>query len=133
MEKLTIEQAEMKAKEYGVELDLAAALNAAIAEKHQKTLPMRYDATFRLGREHYPEMKKTSFVITDDGNENIMVGVKVMGRVFKPNSFECKEELFGDFCYVSKSEPISKFFEVLTEVYAKVKEQIEHANQDVKA
>lgn len=136
MEKITIEEVEKLAKEHGVEINYIEALNKAIAEKHEKEMPMRCVASFNLSRKDYPEMKRTTIIVTDDGGNEVFIGVKVTGRVYKELEGGLRgvsEADFGDYCKISKNEPISKLFEGLKNVYENASKLIKEANKDVKA
>ena len=135
MEKITIEEVDKLAKEHGVEINYIEALNKAIAEKHEKEKPMSCVAAFNLSRKDYPDMKRATIIVTDDGGDEVFIGVKVIGRVWKAlegGAFGFSEANFGDYCKINKDEPISKLFEGLKKAYENTAKLIEEANKDVK-
>ena len=136
MKNITIEEIEKMAKEQGVEINYIDALNRAIVEKYEKQMPMSCEAVFRLNRDNYPEMKRTTIIVTDNGGDEVIVAVKVIGRVFKAledGAFEVKEANFGDMCSINKNEPIGKLFEGLKNAYENTAKLIKETNKDVKA
>ena len=127
MEKITINEVEKLAKEHGVEIDYTEALNRAIAKKHEMQMPMNCEAVFRLGREDYPERKRTTIVITD-GGDDVHVGVKAIARVFEGGeggSFAVHEEQYGDICTLHKDAPLGCLFDSLKELFDNVPEIID--------
>ena len=77
----------------------------------------RIEATFQLGKDDYPERKRTDIVITDDC-DRICIGVKARARVYEKGENGClniHEEQWGDYDFVSKDAPVSCIFEKLKE------------------
>ena len=95
--------------------------------------PVRYAAIFRLGKKDYPELKRATIVITDEGDK-VIIGVKAVGRVFKKTDggISVREEQFGDLCCVSKSEPVSNFFDIIKGLFGSISELINESS-DVEA
>ena len=121
---MTINEVEKLAKEQGVEINYIEALNRAIAEKHEKQMPMRCEAVFRLRREDYPERKRTAIIITDIGDA-VSVGVKVNSRVFESGEgggLIVHEEQWGDLRTLNKDVPLGCLFDTLKELFDTVPE-----------
>lgn len=96
--------------------------------------PIRHEAIFRLNKYDYPELERAVIVITDEADK-VCIAVKAVGRVCEKNDigFNVHEEQFGDYCFVNKNEPISKFFDSLQDTYKQVSRLIDEANKDVEA
>lgn len=127
MDKITINEVEKLAKEHGVEINYTEALNKAIAEKEMQKMPMRCEAVFRLGREDYPERKRTTIVITDIGDD-VHIGVKANARVFEAGDgggFSVREEQIGDIRTLRKDVPLGCLFDSLKELFDTVPEIID--------
>ena len=127
MENITINEVEKMAKEHGVEINYLKALNDAIAEKQKMQMPMSCEAVVRLGREDYPERKRTTIIITDSGDD-VLVGVKVNARVFESTEdgvFSVREEQWGDFKSLKKDVPLGCLFDTLKELFDAVPEIID--------
>ena len=92
-------------------------------------------AIFRLGKEEYPERKRTSIVISDEGDK-VYVGVKAIARVFQKNddgNMEVSQEQYGDVIGIDRDASISSFFTTLKELFDKVPETIDRTNNGDKA
>ena len=94
----------------------------------------KFSAVFSLGKEDYPERKRTSIVIVDNG-DSVHVGVKTLARVYENDEKGCltvHEEQYGDYRTLSKAAPIGCIFDTLKELFDKVPEIIDRrtANGD---
>ena len=95
---------------------------------------MTINAVFRLGKEDYPERKRTTIVITDDGAD-VHIGVKAIARVYEENeegNFTIHEEQHGNLCTLPNDAPLGCLFDSLKELFDTVPEIINKTN-DVKA
>ena len=96
---------------------------------------LRYDAVFQLLKKDYPELKNAKVIITEDG-DHIFVGVTARVLVverFEDGSFQANENQVGEYCKVSKSDPISKFFDSLREMLEVVSKAANEAKKGAKA
>ena len=97
--------------------------------------PIRYEAVIQDSSEELPNMKRATIVLTNDADK-IFVGVKAVGRIYERldnGGLKVHEEYFGDYTTVNKSEPISKIFDALKQMFENTEKLIEEANKDVKA
>lgn len=88
---------------------------------------MTANAMFRLSKENYPERKRTTIVITDDGDD-VHVGVKAIARVFELNdegNLNVHEEQWGDIRTLHKDVPLGCLFDSLKELFDTVPEIID--------
>lgn len=88
---------------------------------------IRINAVFLLGNEDYPERKRTTIVITDDGDD-VHVGVKAIARVYEKNDaggFMVHDEQRGNYCTLRKDSPIGCIFDTLKDLFDKVPEIID--------
>ena len=79
---------------------------------------MKVEAVFRLDKEVYGDRKRTTIVISDEG-EAVSIGVKTIGRVFSKDSdgnLCVSQKQYGDVDSLDKSEPISRFFDKMKEL-----------------
>lgn len=89
----------------------------------------RIQDVFILG-EDSPKRSRTTIVITESGDV-VTVGVKALARVFEGGEgdiFKIHEEQCGDYCTLSKDEPISSVFEHLKQMFETVPETIDRTN-----
>lgn len=88
---------------------------------------IKINALFRLGKDDYPERKRTTIVITDDGDD-VIVGVKAISRVYENDDkgyLTVREEQCGDICAIRKDAPIGCLFDSLKFLFDKVPEIID--------
>lgn len=88
---------------------------------------IKINAVFQLGKEDYPERKRTTIVITDKGEE-VCVGVKAIARVFELNdegNIIIHEEQCGDLRTLRKDSPLGCLFDSLKELFDMVPEIID--------
>ena len=95
---------------------------------------IQMNAVFSLGKEDYPERKRTSIVIIDNGDD-VHIGVKAIARVYEKNdegNLMVHEEQYGDYRTFHKDAPIGCLFDTLKELFDKVPEIIDRttANGD---
>lgn len=91
----------------------------------------KIEALFMLDENIYGKRKRTTIVITEDGDE-VVVGVKALCRVFAKNeegSFNISQQQYGDFVNLNKSAPISCLFEKLKELFDSIPEIIEQTGE----
>ena len=96
---------------------------------------MTVNAVFRLSKEDFPERKRSTIVITDDGND-VHVAVKALARVFEKDeagNLTAREEQWGNICTLHKDAPIGCIFASLNELFETVPEIIDNTKKDVKA
>ena len=85
------------------------------------------EAVFRLPKDKYPERKRTTIVITDEGDK-VIVGVKALARVFEKAENGCinvTQEQWGEYSEIDRDAPVSKLLDTLNELFDKVPEIIE--------
>lgn len=94
----------------------------------------RYDAVVQLIQKDYPELKNASLVITDDG-DNVFIAVKATVPVFRTEEEHlcAMMKQVGDYCSVSKSDPITKLFDAIKEMFESVCKLAEEVKNGVKA
>ena len=99
----------------------------------------RYDALIQLVKKDFPELANAKVIITDDGDNVIIAAKAAFINVHKEeNRIFANSEVVGHHCTVSKTEPITKFFDVLKEVLETVSAMVEDGkngrlNKDVEA
>ena len=95
---------------------------------------IKYDAVFQLMKKDFPELRDAKIIISDLGDE-VTVGVAALVRVFQreEDKFIVKNEQVGDYCKVSKSAPITKFFDAVREMLKVVSTAAEEFNNGDKA
>ena len=96
---------------------------------------LKYEAIFQLLKKDYPELKEARVIITDDV-DRVYIGVTARFLVierFEDGSFKANESQVGEYCKVSKSDPISKFFDSLREMLEVVSKAADEAKKSVKA
>lgn len=95
---------------------------------------IRYDAVFQLMKKDFPELRDAKVIITDHGDE-VTIGVTALVRVFQreEDKFLVKNEQVGEYCKVSKSEPITMFFDGLREMLERVSAMAAELNNGDKA
>ena len=96
---------------------------------------MTVNAVFRLSKEDFPERKRTTIIITDDGND-VRVAVKALARVYEKDeagNITAREEQYGNICTLRKDAPVGCIFDILQELFDSVPETIDNTNKDVKA
>ena len=93
------------------------------------------EAVFRLNKEDYPERKRTTIIISDEGDK-ICVGVKANARVFEldENGYTVvHHEMWGDYDFVEKNAPADSIFETIKKLFDSVPEIIDKTKKDVEA
>lgn len=93
------------------------------------------NAIFRLGKEEYPERKRTTIIISDEGDK-VYVGVKAIAHVFKKKddgNMDVTMEQYGDVIGIDQNAPISSFFNTLKELFDNVPEIVDGNNTGDKA
>ena len=88
---------------------------------------IKISAVFQFGKDDCPERKRTTIVITEDGDD-VHVGVKAIARVFELNedgNLTAHEEQHGDIRTLHKDAPLGCFFDSLKELFEKVPEIID--------
>lgn len=87
---------------------------------------IKLNALFRLGKDDYPERKRTTIVVTDNGDD-VIVGVKAISRVYENDDkgLTVHEEQWGDICTIRKDAPLGCLFDSLKELFDKVPEIID--------
>ena len=96
---------------------------------------LRYEAVFQLLKKDYPELKDAKVIITDDV-DHVYIGVTTRVLVverFEDGSFKANENQVGEYCKVSKNDPISKFFDSLREMLEVVSKAADEVKKGVKA
>ena len=88
---------------------------------------IRVNAVFRMGKEDCPERKRTTIVITDDGDD-VLVGVKAISHVYENDDkgyLTVHDEQYGELCTLCKDAPLGCLFDSLKELFDKVPEIID--------
>ena len=96
---------------------------------------IKISAVFQLGKEDCPERKRTTIVITEEGDE-VHVGVKAIARVFEMNedgNLAAHEAQYGDIRTLHKDASLGCLFDSLKELFETVPEIIDNTSKDVKA
>ena len=95
----------------------------------------RINGVFRLGKEDYPERKRTNIIITDDG-DNVCVGVTAVANVYEldeDGNITIHPEQWGDLKKISKDAPVGCIFDSLKELFETVPEIIDRRNKSDEA
>ena len=92
--------------------------------------PIRYDAVLQLTCGEFPELKRATVVITDNGDD-ALIGVKALYRKTgtKDGYIFASMEQVGDYCKVSKSCTVDEFFCSLKNVLERVSNMVERAEK----
>ena len=92
--------------------------------------PIRYEAVLQLTNGEFPELKRATVVITDNGDD-ALVGIKALYRKTgtKDGYIFASMEQVGDYCRVSKSCTVDEFFGRLKKVLENVSDMVERAEQ----
>ena len=88
---------------------------------------IKINAEFQLSEKECPERKRTTIVITEDGDD-VHVGVKAIARVFesdKDGNLTVHQEQYGDIRTLHKDAPIGCIFDSLKELFETVPETID--------
>ena len=94
----------------------------------------RYDAVFQLVKKDFPELRDAKVIITDR-SDDVTIGVTALVRVInrEEDKFLVKNEQIGDYCVVSKIEPITKLFDALRDMLERVSAAADEYQTGVKA
>ena len=90
------------------------------------------NALFRLGKDDYPERKRTTIIVTDDG-DNVRIGVKAIARVYEKDAggnLNVHEEQYGSLCTMHKDAPIGYLFDSLKELFDEVPEIVDRTTDN---
>lgn len=93
----------------------------------------RISAVFNLRAENFPERKRTTVIITDDG-ENVHVGAKAITRVYgldEAGNVTIQEEQRGDIRTLRRDAPISCIFDSLKELFDEIPEIVDARPESV--
>lgn len=90
------------------------------------------NALFRLGKDDYPERKRTTIIVTDDG-DNVRIGVKAIARVYEKDAggnLNVHEEQYGSLCTMHKDAPIGCLFDSLKKLFDEVPEIVDRTTDN---
>ena len=93
---------------------------------------MRVESVFQLSKNEYPERKRTTIVITDDGDQ-IIVGVKVVARVYERlegGEVSIHQEQYGDYLRLKREDTMDSLFSCIKKLFDEIPEVIEKKNED---
>ena len=96
---------------------------------------IKINAEFQLGKDECLERKRTTIVITKDGDD-VHVGVKAITRVFefeKNGNLTAHDEQYGDIRTLRMDAPLGCLFDSLKDLFEAVPEIIDNTHKDVKA
>lgn len=93
---------------------------------------MRVESVFQLSKNEYPERKRTTIVITDDGDQ-IIVGVKAVARVYERSeggAVSIHQEQYGDYLRLKREDTMDSLFSCIKKLFDEIPEVIEKKNED---
>jgi hypothetical protein len=94
---------------------------------------MRVESVFQLSKNEYPERKRTTIVITDDGDQ-IIVGVKAVVRVYERSEgsavVSVHQEQYGDYLRLQREDTLDGLFSCIKKLFDEIPEVIEKKNED---
>lgn len=93
---------------------------------------MRVESIFQLSNKEYPERKRTTIVITDEGSK-IFVGVKAVTRVYEAmdgGAISVSQEQHGDYIHLNRDDTLDNLFSAIKKLFGEVPEIIEKKNEN---
>ena len=93
---------------------------------------MRVESVFRLSNKEYPERKRTTIVITDEGDQ-ITVGVKAVVRIYEAmddGAISVSQAQYGDYLRLKRTDTLDNLFSCIKKLFGEIPEIIDKRNTD---
>ena len=88
---------------------------------------MNIESIFQLSNKEYPERKRTTIVITDEG-DNIAVGVKAVARVYEAKdggAFSVNQMVVGEYIRLKRDDTLDALFNSIKMLFDTIPEIID--------